>query len=330
MANSVRKSDVLRRVRTYPSPPKNFDPHKASQEELLRYGLPPRPDPDKQPEFARLWKRIFARPMKFEPAQVAVDPVMSARNPLRGAVDEFGANGWAGVVKLMSTIKGSDFTQPARMIFAHWQLPFVPPISPDETTAVAFWVGFDGHPSLGEPASKQVLQAGIAAQVNPPSWPLGSASTKWWAWGEWFTDSCKHDCAVEVPNFPVTAGDEISVVLFAPEPGFGIAFFANLTRGMGRSVGIPSPSPDIVAQGRSAEWIVEVPSQSPHMPIFGPVAFADCTSGSFQHGFFNLDNGITTDIGTPAGFGTPADLFTKSTITSATTFVVEELKLDWF
>ena len=145
--------------------------------------------------------------------------------------------------------------------------------------AVAFWVGLDGDPSLGEPASKQVLQAGIAAQVNPPSWPLGSASTQWWAWGEWYTDLCENNCAVEVHNFPVAAGDEISWCSSLPEPSFGFAFFANLTRGMGRSVGIPSPSPDVVVHGRSVEWIVEVPSQSPHMPIFNPVTFADCTAG---------------------------------------------------
>ena len=45
MKKDVRSSNVLRRVWTYPSPPKKFDPHTASQEELLRYGFPERPDP---------------------------------------------------------------------------------------------------------------------------------------------------------------------------------------------------------------------------------------------------------------------------------------------
>ena len=116
--------------------------------------------------------------------------------------------------------------QPARMVFAHWQLPYVPPISPNETTAVAFWVGLDGKPSSGEPASKPVLQAGITAQVNPPSWPLGSASTRWWAWGEWYTNSCQDDCAVEIPNFPVAAGDEIFVVLCRARAQLRLRFLA--------------------------------------------------------------------------------------------------------
>ena len=83
--------------------------------------------------------------------------------------------------------------------------------------------------------------------------------------------------------------------------------------------------------GRSAEWVVEVPSQSPHMPIFSPVTFTDCTAGSARHGLFNLTGGYPSDIRTPSTStspqGSPA---TKTTVTSATTAVVEELKLDWF
>lgn len=319
---------MMSRIRIYPSSPKRFDPNKASQEELRRYGFPQRPDIDKEPDLARLWKRAFARPVRLVQAKLAIDPVMSARDPLRHAIDEFGANGWAGVVKIVSTARESDFMQPAKMVFGRWQLPYVPAVTPNEKIAVAFWVGMDGHASLGEPASKQVLQAGVAAQVNPPGfWPWQQTSVKWWAWTEWYTELHK-DSAVAVRNFPVAAGDEIFVVVCAPLPDFGLVSMLNISRGIGVSVGFNAPA-GIVAHGRSCEWIVEVPPASPHMPLFSPVTFNDCTAGSLQHGIVNLDGGIPVDIRAP-GIGPYGVPVTKTTIATPTVAVVEELGVDWF
>ena len=328
MNSNVRNSDVLRRIRTYPSSPRRFDPHTASQEELLRHGLPRRPDPEKEPQLARLWKRVFARPVRFVEAKLAIDPVMSARDPLRASADKFGASGWAGVVKRME--QGSDFTQPATMVFGHWKLPFVPAISPNETIAVAFWVGLDGHASLDGPAATQVLQGGVAAQVNPPPWwwPWAGWSVKWWAWTEWFSllhkddDSAK---AVAVENFPVAPGDQIFVTVYTPQPDFGFISMTNISRGIGVSVGVPAPS-DIVAHGQSAEWIVEVPENSPHIPLFSPVTFSDCTAAS-PNGIFNLTGGFPTAIADPTDVNA---WLTKTSIASPTIAVVEELGVDWF
>lgn len=327
MTSDVRGSDVLRRIRTYPPSPRRFDPHTATQEQLLRYGFPRRPDPEKEPRLARLWKRAFARPIRLVEAKLAVDPVMSARDPLPGY--QFAGARWAGVVRLMSQAPDSDFREPATMVFGQWQLPCVPAITPNRTIAVAFWVGLDGAPSLGEPAAKQVLQAGVAAQVNPGRWPWSSNSVKWWAWTEWYTELHK-DPAVAVKNFPVTAGDTIFVVVCAPQPDYGFVSMLNITRGIGVSVGFNAP-PDIEAYGRSAEWIVEAPSKSPYIPIFGPVTFTDCTTGSLQHGVSNLTGGYPTEIHTPSSSGSPyGSPLTRTTIASPTVTVVEQLETDWF
>jgi len=326
MTSKRPDSDLLRRVRTYAPPPIHFDPHTASQEDLLRHGFPQRPDPKKHPELARLWKRAFARPVRFDEAEVVIDPVMGSRDPLPtiAAVE----SRWAGVVKLMSTASGSDFDQPATMVFAQWQLPSVFAVSADETLAVAFWVGLDGHPSLSGPASKQVLQAGIAAQVNPPTWPWESASVKWWAWTEWY-DAVNQQQACAVKNFPVGPGDVIFAVVCAPQPDFGYVSMMNVTRGIGRSVGIPAPS-GITVQGKSAEWIVEIPPDSPHMPYFNPVTFTDCNGGSLQHGVFNLTGGNPTDIRGPGSSSNPyGTALTQTSIASPTVAVVEELGVDW-
>lgn len=329
MRSDERNRDVLRRMRTYPSSPRRFDPHTASQEELLRYGFPRRPDPEKEPQQARLWKRAFVRPVRFVEAKLAIDPIMSARDPLRQKGYEFAGARWAGAIKLMSQAEGSDFREPATMVFGQCQLPDVLAVTPTRKMAVAFWVGMDGHPSLGEPAAKQVLQAGVAAQVSRGRWPWSSTSIKWWAWTEWYTELHK-DPAVAVKNFPVAPGDMVFVVVCAPQPDFGFVSMLNISRGIGVSVGIEAP-PGIVAHGHSAEWIVEAPTQSPYIPIFSPVTFTDCTAGSLQHGIFNLNDAIASDIRTPSSSGSPYGnpLVTTTIVPSAIT-VMEQVDLDWF
>lgn len=48
-------------VRLHPPPPKDFDPFAATDRDLLRHGLPLRPDPHAQPGLAALWERQAAR-----------------------------------------------------------------------------------------------------------------------------------------------------------------------------------------------------------------------------------------------------------------------------
>jgi hypothetical protein len=239
---------------------------------------------------------------------------------------------------MMSGAKGSDYTVPATMVFAQWQLPLVSKLTPDATMVVAFWVGLDGFEGLGGPASKQVAQAGIAAQVNPPGfWWWETVNVNWWAWLEWNTEL---GMAVKPLNIPVKEGDEIFVVLFiehnVPDPDrdntptdLAFASMLNLTRGIGTNWGLFAPE-GVISEGRSAEWIVEVPLESEHMPWFGPVTFTNCTAGSLQHDVFNLTGGIIENILAPSNYDAPGPAYTKTSIASPTVAVIEELKADWF
>jgi hypothetical protein len=53
-------------------PPKDFDALVAGKKDLVRYGLPQRPDPQTQPGLAALWDRLARRYRTFDhlPAQV--------------------------------------------------------------------------------------------------------------------------------------------------------------------------------------------------------------------------------------------------------------------
>ncbi len=53
-------------IRLSPASPQGFDPFAASKRELIKYGLPLRPDPHKEPGAAGLWERQAARYRSFE------------------------------------------------------------------------------------------------------------------------------------------------------------------------------------------------------------------------------------------------------------------------
>lgn len=60
-------------VRLYPPPSKDFDPFAATKKDLMRHGLPLRPDPQTQPGMAALWERQAARYRNFEHLEARPD-----------------------------------------------------------------------------------------------------------------------------------------------------------------------------------------------------------------------------------------------------------------
>lgn len=55
-----------KRLRVYPPPPADFDPFTATSKDLMRHGLPLRPDARSQPGMAVLWERRAARYRQFQ------------------------------------------------------------------------------------------------------------------------------------------------------------------------------------------------------------------------------------------------------------------------
>jgi hypothetical protein len=61
-------------VRLFPPIPRGFDAEKATNRDLLRLGLPLRPDPSRQPGLTALWDRDVRRFRGFEHLQAAITP----------------------------------------------------------------------------------------------------------------------------------------------------------------------------------------------------------------------------------------------------------------
>lgn len=82
MSEDSVASGALERYRTYDAPPKDFDLLAATPFELRKHGLPPRPDPRLQPKLDEIWRHVVSRSPNYIKAELAIDSVMSGRDPL--------------------------------------------------------------------------------------------------------------------------------------------------------------------------------------------------------------------------------------------------------
>jgi hypothetical protein len=127
---------------------------------------------------------------------------------------------------------------------------------------VGFWVGLDGS------LNNQVLQAGTAATVT-------GETIDYWAWFEWFPAP-----PVRITNFPISAGDLVTVLVCAVTPTQGYASMLNRSTGATTSVGFLPPA-GFTSQGTTAEWIAEgISSDLPNWVLMG---FHNCTAGTKNH-----------------------------------------------
>jgi hypothetical protein len=107
----------MRGVRVFPPAPKGFDALAASKTDLLRHGLPQRPDPRTQPGPAALWEQRARRYRDFEhlePVLLPADEAAEAAEPVAAGF---------GLPALVSC--GFELTFPAPITIASgtWTVP---------------------------------------------------------------------------------------------------------------------------------------------------------------------------------------------------------------
>lgn len=307
MSDKAADRDGRAGMRACEPPPEGFDLQTAPPQALRRHGLPRRPDPDREPDLARLWGLAMARPPTFVKADLAIDHVMNgrtARGPRKPELAKIkgwaGEDSWAGIQRIQSG--GSDYAGPASCVFTQLRVPSLIPLGPDEPLAVAFWAGIDG---FGE--SDGILQAGVAAVVEPSGF-FGGRDVTYHVWTEWFPAGPMY-----VSNFPVSAGDWLLIMVSADQSDRGNAFFHNLTTGQATSVDNILPPPGVTLSGDSVEWIVEAVTE--YLPLFYTVDFATCLAGT-SHGVFYPAPGNHTHniLGVPGGEFGP--VFTQTGVIS--------------
>jgi hypothetical protein len=306
LAMDTNPGDLLQQMRTFEVPPDDFDPLTAPDHLLLRYGFPRRPDPKGEAKHFSRWQRAFRAGTKMIKAELAIDEIMSKRNPLYKGGSEFKPSGWGGVVVLTSSL-GYSPAEPANTVYGQWSQPYVYPLAnePAGGQTVGFWVGLDGY------GNGQVLQAGTAVTVT------GNV-VKHWAWTEWYPNS-----AVQIMNFPVSPGDVITCLVCAPQSNHGFVSMRNESTNQVVSVGVPAPN-GVTSAGASAEWIVEgisadlIPFDMFPLPmVLDAIIFSGASAGTQHHSFDMQPDGVVTNI-----VGSAGNDLTQTTIASPTSAFV--------
>lgn len=269
--------DVIKHLSAGPAPPPGFNNLKATNTDLLKYGLPVRPDKTNNPRLRAKWERAMSRPLKFVPPTVKINNIV---HPPKSA----GTGGSAGAIN-NNIWSGAVITQPPPgkkfdIISASWIVPNAyPPQSAkvgngwkDGTYQSWAWIGIDGWNTSG------VLQTGTASYVTVANGQITQQGA--YPWFEWFP-------ALEMAftDLTVKPGDVVSaVVCGAAGSTSGFVGLTNVSSGQATSTTIPSPKLGIAVQGLTAEWVMEDPSYANLTPQpfadYGATFFYDTIASS--------------------------------------------------
>lgn len=265
------------KLRTFTPPPPGFDPLSASAMDLLAHGFPARPD---NPQQLELYHRVFNRIRnRFQYIQPEFEISKNTRRvpklspvPAVGTGNEF-HNLWSGGVVVPPA--GQSF----RWIVGEWTVSNVAAPTEGQTYYCATWVGIDGNVTV---QSTDLCQAGINTDVTRK----GTSNTRHcYAWCEWFPGP-----EVTIPNFPVTFGDTVQVLVCTSGVGATEAtiYFINITSGVTTSLVLDAPA-QVSLVGDSAQWVVERPQLTEDgtttfalLPDYGQVFFSGCQAESFS------------------------------------------------
>lgn len=260
-------------------PPAGFDPRHADAEQLVRFGIPPKPDRLTRPAEYAFWWRLVSPPLRFMTAEFAFLQAPDIRfnhlNALRAGGTRYETSGnWSGGYitpkddRVFTEIRGS------------WQVPTAsPPGNPPANGHYhcSTWIGLDGQrlyhnsslPQIGTVQSVTVAHG----HVHPP------AAKAWWQW--WVRDHVNPPITLPLAVKP---GDLMMAQLIVVTPTLVRFMIKNETTG--DFVGPfekppPTTAPPLTVSGATAEWITERPKRLDRdalykLPDYGTVLFSNC------------------------------------------------------
>jgi hypothetical protein len=273
-------AEINKTTRFFPLP--DFDPLRASPQQLEEYGLRWLPDPDADPQGHAFWKRLYSQPLQFEMTKFAMRAEAQPRHRvnqvrLRGN-DERSLNWSGGYI----TARHSEmFTE----IRGTWQSPVVAPPEPGARGDFrsSTWIGLDGqrrylHSSLPQIGTAQFVHATASATTY--------TTKAWWQW--WLRD--QYSPPVDL-SLAVNPQDLVSCAIVLVNRTTARFYIKNESTGvMLTPFERPSPSKtmssgpspiQVRVTGATAEWIMERPRDPAterhyRLPDYGTVVFNDC------------------------------------------------------
>jgi hypothetical protein len=193
-SSSATVSTGIAGIRTFPAPPEGFDPLAAADSDLARYGYPPHPDPQANPDGYAIWARNVRafnhRPVSLSkdmgayngPAQIAPAPPGAKSAALQGG--EAGpttgyASNWSGVVntnKLTKWNTSSSFD----LVVSEFNVPVAQQPFGACDGGYDWQVSWNGVDGWG---SGDVVQGGSSSQAYCSG---GTKAEFYCGWVEWY------------------------------------------------------------------------------------------------------------------------------------------------
>jgi hypothetical protein len=219
-----------KKLRLHPAPPKNFDPFTATKQDMLKHGVPLRPDSHAQPGLAALWDRLAMRYRTFEHLEPKPDVATAAKKAVNTSAPFFGPDPTESCgYQLFSSA-------PITSLFVTFTVPDLQYASSE--LGIDYFHTFVG---LG------FLDLHVEMTVNPAQ----NVTCQPWAEG------------IGYINLPVRPGDVISASLCLEinEAGTAAYFLANETTGQTISFSVDTGFPPAVTinAGVTRTWPLDQP-----------------------------------------------------------------------
>jgi hypothetical protein len=251
-------------IYAYTQPPASFDPHRATDQELVAWGYPARPAAAADAAAWARWEQLV------NPAVQRLIPELRQRpgvyhRPVRGlrrdtlqsnvnAPDASTSSNWSGFALVPNSGQ-----QPYAQVEAAWTVPTVkqaPHTCSGGWDYSSQWVGLGGF------ADSYLLQAGSAANVFCD---IGNNVAEYFPWIEWLpaAETVLYANAATSQLFPFAPGDYLIVTVTATNFSGGVStsgtlLFQDVTQAWSVSLSFTASSlGGSEVTGQSAEWIVE-------------------------------------------------------------------------
>jgi hypothetical protein len=279
MAHPSEHTPVTSDFKPLLEPPKSFNPLQATNEELISYGFPPRPNKS-TPKLLAVWERTMARPMKFltptgESGYKALESPPPKTVPATGPKPEitFATGGSANVQVQLAG---------ANTISAGWIIPYAtPPPSAwtgsrysDGKWSLAVYISIDG-----------TLLAGTTSIVMVSNGQLSHSAL---AYIGWQTNGGELGQKFLLQSFPVNPLDTMTCSLCSfNSKTSGIASFMNVSTGTPYTTSIDVGSWGGELTNEFGDWgVFDEKSYAPFMPQFTAVSFFEClvSNGTAEDG----------------------------------------------
>ena len=271
--NSGLQDDFNKRVHFFPRPPEGFNPLTARPEELARYGIPPKPDPDQQPALTRFWIEMYSRPLVF-----VAPPPLEAILPTR--IRREASLNWSGAS--ITPRNGQQFTE----VHATWEIPLV--AAPAGMPGAAeyrssIWIGLDGQRRYFD---SSLPQLGTAQFVHAPA-----TAPPFHTWCQWWLRDNPQTYVPVILSVGVAPGQRVMASLSVLNETRVHGIIENRTTGEILPFTMDAPTDtssgiQLKVSGATAEWIVERPADETgepyELPNYGTLHFTNCCALSAE------------------------------------------------